>query len=168
LIYFRHANDEFQIVANSFRYSQIYSNKLFFAVVDFDEGPDVFQMVRWLMAYFRLSQWVAIDVNSILCCYAIWLWAVLPLFCRVHASSGFVPMRSLDFFNLPDSSSRTVALGSIQPLTETSTRKHRGEGGRKGWPRCIRLTACYRGSFTFLLRASSIFRVKVYKVGELL
>jgi oligosaccharyltransferase complex subunit gamma len=46
LIYFRHANDEFQIVANSFRYSQIYSNKLFFAVVDFDEGPDVFQMVR--------------------------------------------------------------------------------------------------------------------------
>ncbi|XP_049859474.1 tumor suppressor candidate 3 [Schistocerca gregaria] len=42
----RHANDEFQIVANSFRYSQIYSNKLFFALVDFDEGPDVFQMLR--------------------------------------------------------------------------------------------------------------------------
>jgi len=45
LIYFRHAHDEFQIVANSFRLSQTYSNKLFFAVVDFDEGPDVFQMV---------------------------------------------------------------------------------------------------------------------------
>ncbi|KAJ9591652.1 hypothetical protein L9F63_001797 [Diploptera punctata] len=42
----RLANDEFQIVANSFRYSQIYSNKLFFALVDFDEGPDVFQMLR--------------------------------------------------------------------------------------------------------------------------
>ncbi|KAL1115959.1 hypothetical protein AAG570_005454 [Ranatra chinensis] len=42
----RHANDEFQIVANSFRYSQIYSNKLFFALVDFDEGSDVFQMLR--------------------------------------------------------------------------------------------------------------------------
>ncbi|XP_066992034.2 tumor suppressor candidate 3 [Anabrus simplex] len=42
----RHAHDEFQIVANSFRYSQAYSNKLFFAIVDFDEGPDVFQMLR--------------------------------------------------------------------------------------------------------------------------
>nr|CAD7395199.1 unnamed protein product [Timema poppensis] len=42
----RHAHDEFQIVANSFRYSQMYSNKLFFALVDFDEGPDVFQMLR--------------------------------------------------------------------------------------------------------------------------
>lgn len=41
----RHANDEFTIVANSFRYSQAYSNKLFFAIVDFDEGSDVFQMV---------------------------------------------------------------------------------------------------------------------------
>lgn len=42
----RHASDEFTIVANSFRYSQGYSNKLFFAVVDFDEGSDVFQMVE--------------------------------------------------------------------------------------------------------------------------
>ncbi|XP_023030006.1 oligosaccharide transferase gamma subunit [Leptinotarsa decemlineata] len=42
----RHASDEFTIVANSFRYSQSYSNKLFFAVVDFDEGSDVFQMLR--------------------------------------------------------------------------------------------------------------------------
>lgn len=40
------ANDEFVIVANSFRYSQMYSNKLFFVVVDFDEGSDVFQMLR--------------------------------------------------------------------------------------------------------------------------
>ncbi|GLV35751.1 Oligosaccharide transferase gamma subunit [Carabus blaptoides fortunei] len=42
----RHAHDEFTIVANSFRYSQVYSNKLFFAMVDFDEGSDVFQMLR--------------------------------------------------------------------------------------------------------------------------
>ncbi|XP_001605789.2 tumor suppressor candidate 3 [Nasonia vitripennis] len=42
----RHANDEFVIVANSFRYSQSYSNKLFFALVDFDEGSEVFQMMR--------------------------------------------------------------------------------------------------------------------------
>lgn len=42
----KHASDEFTIVANSFRYSQSYSNKLFFAVVDFDEGAEVFQMVK--------------------------------------------------------------------------------------------------------------------------
>lgn len=42
----KHAHDEFVIVANSFRYSQAYSNKLFFAIVDFDEGSDVFQMVN--------------------------------------------------------------------------------------------------------------------------
>lgn len=40
------ANDEFVIVANSFRYSQMYSNKIFFIIVDFDEGSDVFQMLR--------------------------------------------------------------------------------------------------------------------------
>jgi len=42
----RNANDEFQIVANSFRYSPTYSNKLFFALVDFDDGPDVFQSLK--------------------------------------------------------------------------------------------------------------------------
>ncbi|XP_076357206.1 oligosaccharide transferase gamma subunit isoform X3 [Tachypleus tridentatus] len=39
----RQAHDEFQIVANSWRYSQLFSNHLFFGMVDFDEGPDVFQ-----------------------------------------------------------------------------------------------------------------------------
>ncbi|KAG8230470.1 hypothetical protein J437_LFUL009959 [Ladona fulva] len=42
----RHAHDEFLIVANSFRYSQLHSNKLFFALVDFDEGSDIFQSLR--------------------------------------------------------------------------------------------------------------------------
>jgi len=42
----KHASDEYTIVANSFRYSQSYSNKLFFAIVDFDEGSEVFQMMR--------------------------------------------------------------------------------------------------------------------------
>jgi len=42
----RHAHDEYQIVANSYRFSQIYSNKLFFVMVDFDEGSDVFQLLR--------------------------------------------------------------------------------------------------------------------------
>jgi len=42
----RQANDEFHIVANSWRYSQQYSNKLFFAMVDYDEGPDVFSSLK--------------------------------------------------------------------------------------------------------------------------
>ena len=40
----RQASDEYHLVANSYRYSQFYSNKMFFAMVDFDEGPDVFQV----------------------------------------------------------------------------------------------------------------------------
>ncbi|ODM95961.1 Magnesium transporter protein 1 [Orchesella cincta] len=41
------ANDEFSIVANSFRFnSQIYSNKLFFALVDFDECGSIFQSLK--------------------------------------------------------------------------------------------------------------------------
>jgi len=42
----RHAHDEFLIVANSYRYSSTFSNRLFFAMVDFDEGSDVFQLLR--------------------------------------------------------------------------------------------------------------------------
>jgi hypothetical protein len=46
------------------------------------------------------------------------------------------PRRPLDFFNWPNSSSRTMALGSTQPLTEMSTRNLPGvKGGR-----CVRLT----------------------------
>jgi len=42
----RQASDEYHLVANSYRYSQFYSNKMFFAMVDFDEGPDVFQSMK--------------------------------------------------------------------------------------------------------------------------
>jgi hypothetical protein len=42
------------------------------------------------------------------------------------------PMRSLDFFQLPNLSSRTMALGSIQRQTGVSTRHLRGED--KGRP----------------------------------
>jgi hypothetical protein len=43
-----------------------------------------------------------------------------------------VPMTSLDFFNLPNPSSRTVALGWTQPLTEMSARNVPGGGGVNG------------------------------------
>jgi len=42
----KQASDEYHLVANSYRYSQSFSNKLFFAMVDFDEGPDVFQSMK--------------------------------------------------------------------------------------------------------------------------
>jgi hypothetical protein len=48
-----------------------------------------------------------------------------------------VPKRSLDFFNWPNPSSCTMALGSTQPLTETSSRYL--PGGIKGGQR-VRLT----------------------------
>jgi hypothetical protein len=46
-------------------------------------------------------------------------------------------MRSLDFFNFSNPSSRTMALGSTQPLTEMSMRNLPGRKGRAG--RRIRL-----------------------------
>jgi hypothetical protein len=42
------------------------------------------------------------------------------------------PMRSLDFFHLPNPSSRNTALGSTQPLTEMSTRNLAGGKERPG------------------------------------
>ena len=41
----RQAHDEFQIVAQSYRYSSAFTNRLFFGMVDFDDGQDVFQYV---------------------------------------------------------------------------------------------------------------------------
>jgi hypothetical protein len=88
-----------------------------------------------------------------------------------------VPMRRI-LFNLPNPSTRTMALGSTQPLTEMSTRNLPGGKGRparmadnlasiceptvwKMWkPR--RLTtlwaskACYRNSFTFYMISSEV------------
>lgn len=44
----RQADDEYQILANSWRYSSAFTNRIFFVTVDFDEGSDVFQMVAFL------------------------------------------------------------------------------------------------------------------------
>ncbi|GCB82872.1 hypothetical protein scyTo_0023497, partial [Scyliorhinus torazame] len=38
----KQVDEEYQILANSWRYSSSFINKLFFAMVDFDEGSDVF------------------------------------------------------------------------------------------------------------------------------
>jgi hypothetical protein len=47
--------------------------------------------------------------------------------------AGRLPVRvpdEVDFFNLPNPSSRTMALGSTQPVTEMSTRNLHGVKGR--------------------------------------
>jgi hypothetical protein len=59
--------------------------------------------------------------------------------------AGRLPVRvpdEVDFFNLPDPSGRTVALGSPQPLTEMSTRKLPG-GKKRPARRADNLAAIY-------------------------
>jgi hypothetical protein len=91
---------------------------------------------------------------------------------QARRSRIWFPMRLLDFFNLPNSSSSSMALGSTHPLTEMSTRNiFRVKGASaSGWQPHRRLwvdflenvgaststilrasTACYRGSFTFFM-----------------
>jgi hypothetical protein len=48
---------------------------------------------------------------------------------RAERSRVRIPMRSLDFFNWPNLSSRAMALGSTKPLTKLSTR-NLSEGSR--------------------------------------
>jgi hypothetical protein len=46
--------------------------------------------------------------------------------------TGSIPDEITGFFNWPNPSSRTMALGSTQPLTEMSTRNLPGGKGRPG------------------------------------
>jgi hypothetical protein len=48
---------------------------------------------------------------------------------RAHRTSS-IPDEVIGFFNLPNPSSRTMVLGSTQPLTEMGTRKLPGSKGR--------------------------------------
>jgi hypothetical protein len=43
---FRPAYDEFTILANSYRYTHLHSKALYFAVVDYEEAPQIFNQVR--------------------------------------------------------------------------------------------------------------------------
>lgn len=40
------AGEEYKILANSYRFSQSYSSKMFFGLVDYDDGGDIFQMMK--------------------------------------------------------------------------------------------------------------------------
>ena len=51
----REAHDEFQVVANSWRYCNHYTSELFFVMVDIDEGGvEAFQQVRSYLFNIRL------------------------------------------------------------------------------------------------------------------
>jgi hypothetical protein len=77
--------------------------------------------------------------------------------------AGISPVRVLDevdFFKLPNPSSRTMALGSSQPLTERSTRKFPGgKGGRRvgltNLPPSVSRMSENVGASTFHSRAST-------------
>jgi hypothetical protein len=64
-------------------------------------------------------------------------WGTMP---QTGKSRVRIPRRSLDFFNLPNPSSRTMTLGSTQPLIEMSTRNLPGGKGRLA-PKADNLTA---------------------------
>lgn len=42
----RHAADEYSLLGNSWRYSPSFSNKLFFGILDFDGGSEIFQQMK--------------------------------------------------------------------------------------------------------------------------
>jgi hypothetical protein len=63
------------------------------------------------------------------------LWPNLLQYWQLrHATSrkvaGLIPDEIIGFFNWPNPSSRTMALGSTQPLTEMSTKNLPGRKGR--------------------------------------
>jgi hypothetical protein len=60
-------------------------------------------------------------------------------------TSPFRVLDEMDFFNLPNPSSHSVALGSTQPLTEMSTRNFPG-GKKRPAHRADNLDAIYEPS----------------------
>jgi hypothetical protein len=70
---------------------------------------------------------------------------VLKLYATRRKVAVSIPDEVIDFFfNLRNPSSRTMTLGSTQPLTESSTKNFSGRGGVKGGRRvkADNLTIC--------------------------
>lgn len=66
------------MLANSWRYSSAFTNKVFFASVDFDEGSDVFQMVRQLPVPQDYI-YVFCVFRSITCVYLPLIWVTIAV-----------------------------------------------------------------------------------------
>jgi hypothetical protein len=102
-------------------------------------------MVNWM------SNQPALWTPGIINCYYFQSWvlqSIFPCFVRllgravrrrlrhytttIRKIAGSILYEVIGFFQLINPTSRTMALGSIQPLTETSTRDHPGiKGGRR-------------------------------------
>jgi hypothetical protein len=63
--------------------------------------------------------------------WAMWWCSWLGQYGTSQKVSGSILNEFTGFFNLPNPSSLTMALGSTQPLTEMSTRNRPGGGGGK-------------------------------------
>jgi hypothetical protein len=100
---------------------------------------------RWrdVNIYFVLSIFASTSTpllasvkDSVFFCMVFMLSSWLRHYATSWKVAGSIPDEVIGFFNLPNPSSRTMALGSTQPLTEISTRNPPGaKGGRR-----VRLT----------------------------
>jgi hypothetical protein len=128
------------------------------------------------------NQWIPVAISPEGKAVRAWSWPFISILCwgqYIHPYLRFggtrirLRVRSLDFFNLPNPSIRTMALESTQPLTEMSTRNLPGSKERpvrmadnltticeptvyKTWePRRLTILraymACYRDSFIFFI-----------------
>ena len=118
---YREAHDEFQIVANSWRYSNDYSSNLFFVMVDIDEGGvDAFQQVGTNM-YIILYTFVQcvprtkvlVCIHVLFGCLAVWLLLLIEW----HSGTKYMLLHLLEW-----------CCRFIRPTTRGRVRP-RGEGG---------------------------------------
>jgi hypothetical protein len=79
-----------------------------------------FRLVFVMETYNKLRRWNIIFVRIVVMCTML----------QAGRSPVLVRLRVMDFFNWPNPFSRTMALGSTQPLTEMSTRNLPGGKGR--------------------------------------
>jgi hypothetical protein len=56
--------------------------------------------------------------------------SLVDALCQKHKAAGSIPDKVIGFSKLPNPSSRSMTLGSTQPLTEMSTRNLPGCKGR--------------------------------------
>ena len=85
---FREVNNEFQILASSWKYSSGFSGyKLFFTMVDFDEGSEVFQSVSNKQKLIDIII-IFFLIRKIFSCNIFWKVDIVTLFLSVSFLSG--------------------------------------------------------------------------------